>query len=40
MELTNETQGRLLDCLLDLGQLLLGCGAEISRVEDTLTRVG
>ena len=30
MELTNELQGQLLDCILDLGALLLGCGAEIS----------
>ena len=40
MELTNELQGQLLDCILDMGQLLLGCGAEISRVEDTLSRIG
>ena len=40
MELTNDMQGRLLDCILDLGQQLLGCGAEISRVEDTLSRIG
>ena len=40
MDLTNEMQGHLLDCILDLGQLLLDCGAEISRVEDTLSRIG
>ena len=40
MELTNEQQAQLLDCILDMGQLLLGCGAEISRVEDTLSRIG
>lgn len=40
MELTKELQGQLLDCILDLGQLLLDCGAEISRVEDTLSRIG
>ena len=40
LELTNERQGQLLDCILDMGQLMLDCGAEISRVEDTLTRVG
>ena len=40
MELTKERQGQLLDCILDMGQLLLGCGAEISRVEDTLSRIG
>jgi uncharacterized membrane protein YjjP (DUF1212 family) len=39
MEMTNETQALLLDCLLDLGQLLLECGAEISRVEDTISRI-
>ena len=26
--------------MLELGYLLLGCGGEVSRVEDTLTRVG
>ena len=40
MELTSERQGQLLDCILDLGALLLDCGAEISRVEDTLSRIG
>ncbi len=30
----------LSDCLLRMGDLLLDCGAEISRVEDTLRRVG
>lgn len=30
----------LLDCMLEMGDLLLDCGAEISRVEDTLTRMG
>lgn len=39
MEMTNETQALLLDSLLDLGQLLLECGAEISRVEDTISRI-
>ncbi len=28
-----------MNCLLDMGQLLLECGAEISRVEDTLSRM-
>lgn len=40
MELTHETQALLLERILDLGQLLLDCGAEISRVEDTLVRIG
>ena len=39
MEMTNETQAQLLDSLLDLGQMLLECGAEISRVEDTISRI-
>lgn len=37
---TKQDQGRLLECLLDMGQLLLDAGAEISRTEDTLTRIG
>ena len=37
MDMTNASQAMLLDCMLDLGQLLLDCGAEISRVEDKLT---
>ena len=40
MNLTNYEQCVLSDCLLEMGELLLDCGAEISRVEDTLTRVG
>ena len=31
---------RFLDCLLEMGVLLLDCGAEVSRVEDTLGRLG
>jgi len=31
---------RLLGCLLDMGALLFDCGAEVSRVEDTLRRLG
>ncbi len=31
---------RYLDCILELGSLLLDCGAEVSRVEDTLCRLG
>ena len=38
--LTKREQGQLLDCLLDMGELLLDAGAEVSRVEDTLSRVG
>ena len=33
-------QHLLLDCMLEMGELLLDCGAEISRVEDTLERMG
>ena len=33
-------QSDLLDCLLRMGDLLLDAGAEISRVEDTLSRLG
>ena len=40
MTLTRQEQGRLLDCLLEMGDLLLDCGAEIGRVEDTLSRMG
>ena len=40
MELNNFDQYVLLDCMLEMGQLLLDCGAEITRVEDTLSRVG
>ena len=40
MELTRAQQSRLLDCMLEMGQLLLEAGAEISRVEDTLERMG
>ena len=40
MELTKDEQSALLDCMLEMGELLLDAGAEISRVEDTLTRMG
>ena len=40
MNLTSYDQYVLLDCLLEMGELLLDCGAEISRVEDTLSRMG
>ena len=33
-------QSDLLDCLLRMGDLMLDAGAEISRVEDTLSRLG
>ena len=40
MNMTEYDQHLLLDCMLEMGELLLDCGAEISRVEDTLERVG
>ena len=40
MSLSREEQSRLLACMLDMGELLLDAGAEISRVEDTLERMG
>ncbi len=40
MELTRSEQSFLLDCMLEMGDLLLDAGAEISRVEDTLSRMG
>lgn len=38
-ELTKTEKTELMNCLLDMGQLLLESGAEISRVEDTLSRM-
>lgn len=40
MKLTRKQQSVLLDCMLEMGDLLLDSGAEVSRVEDTLTRMG
>lgn len=40
MDMSIYNQHLLLDCLLEMGELLLDCGAEISRVEDTLNRMG
>ena len=40
MELTRDERSALLDCMLEMGDLLLDAGAEISRVEDTLSRMG
>ncbi len=39
MTLTKEEQNRLLHGMLEMGDLLLNCGAEVSRVEDTLERM-
>ena len=33
-------QNKLLSCMLDIGEEMLRCGAEISRVEDTVERIG
>ncbi|MCR5663582.1 MAG: threonine/serine exporter family protein [Oscillospiraceae bacterium] len=40
MDFTRQEQKQFLDCLLEMGDLLLDSGAEISRVEDTLERMG
>ncbi len=40
MDIPNtEDRRALLESLLDMGSLLLDCGAEVSRVEDTLRRL-
>ncbi|MBQ9198412.1 MAG: threonine/serine exporter family protein [Clostridia bacterium] len=38
-EYTGTERAELVECFLDMGQLLLKSGAEISRVEDTLSRM-
>ena len=38
-EWTKAEQAGLIECLLEMGQLLLKSGAEISRVEDTMSRM-
>ena len=40
MAITREQEPVLLDGLLDMAALLLDAGAEISRVEDTISRLG
>ena len=40
MLLTKETAGKLLHIFLNMGEKLMGCGAEVKRVEDTLIRLG
>lgn len=37
---TQETRSNILDLLLDIGEMMLACGAEVNRVEDTLSRLG
>lgn len=34
-----DTPDLILDCILDIGEILLSSGAEVLRVEDTLTRL-
>lgn len=36
----NTEKNRLISCMLDMGEEMLKSGAEISRVEDTLVRIG
>ena len=40
MDSTTASHSELIACLLEMGELLLDCGAEISRIEDTLQRLG
>lgn len=40
MELDAEGRTKVLHSLLDIGEIFLSSGAEIKRVEDTLTRMG
>lgn len=35
----NETENRLIRCILDAGEVILKSGGEINRVEDTMTRM-
>ncbi len=36
----SQERQQLLQSLLDMGESMLQCGAEINRVEDTLSRIG
>lgn len=40
INMSREEKYNLLKCLLDMGEMLLESGAEISRVEDTIVRMG
>lgn len=40
MELTKKERTLLLHQFLDIGEMMLSIGAEVKRVEDTLTRMG
>ncbi len=35
----SETPIQVMECALDMGETMLRCGAEILRVEDTITRI-
>ena len=39
VQTAQQTPDALLACILDMGELLLTSGAEVLRVEDTLTRL-
>lgn len=39
MTLTREEQNRLVHGMLEMGEMMLDCGAEVGRVEDTLARM-
>lgn len=38
-EKLSEEPARVMECALDMGETMLRCGAEILRVEDTVTRI-
>ena len=40
MKLSKKQQSRLLNSLMEMGDLMLDAGAEIGRVEETLSRMG
>jgi len=35
-----DERRKLIACMLDIGKIMLTCGGEISRIEDTLKRIG
>ena len=40
MQYTESEYKEILHCIMDMGELFMGSGGEISRVEDTLSRMG
>ena len=38
-EKLREDPALVMECALDMGETMLRCGAEILRVEDTITRI-